>query len=182
MRRDVKKFVSDCQTCQQMKDFSLNPVGLLQPLPIPELVFKEISMDFITSLPASHKKTIIMAVVDHLSKYGHFIALPGNITSESVVAAFVSKIIRLHGILSSIVTDRDLKFMNSFGKKFKGYKEMRWQLALLITRKLMAREKLSISALKCTCSVSLSTLHTSGLPFYDRLNTSTTRHFKLQQA
>ena len=114
MRRNVKKFVTECQTCQQMKDSSLSPVGLLQPLPILELVFEVISMDFITSLPASHGKTVIMVVVDRLSKYGHFIALPGNITSESVAAAFVSEIIKLHGIPSSIVTDRDPKFMNNF--------------------------------------------------------------------
>ena len=71
-------------------------------------------MDFITSLPASHGKTVIMVVVDRLSKYGHVIALPGNITSESDAIAFVSKIIKLHGIPSSIVTDCDPKFMNSF--------------------------------------------------------------------
>ncbi|KAG9444940.1 hypothetical protein H6P81_016280 [Aristolochia fimbriata] len=97
-----------------MKDSSLSPAGLLQPLPIPELVFEDISMDFITGLPAAKGKTVIVVVVDRLSKYGHFSALRGNCTSESVAAVFVTDIIRLHGIPGSIVTDRDPKFLHNF--------------------------------------------------------------------
>ena len=96
-----------------MKDSTMWPVGLLQPLPIPDQVFDTISMDFITCLPASRGKTTIMVVVDKLSKYGHFVGLPAKITSENVVVAFVAEIIRLHDIPSTIITNRDPKFMHS---------------------------------------------------------------------
>ncbi|PKI34301.1 hypothetical protein CRG98_045299 [Punica granatum] len=97
-----------------MKDTFQRPAGLLQPLPIPEMVFEEISMDFITGLPSSKGKTIILTVIDRLSKYGHFIALPAHITSHRVAEVFVNNIIRLHGVPRVIITDRDPKFMHSF--------------------------------------------------------------------
>lgn len=71
MRRDVQSFVATCQTCQQMKDTHLHPAGLLQPLPIPDQVFEDITMDFVTCLPGSRRKMTIMIVIDHLTKYGN---------------------------------------------------------------------------------------------------------------
>lgn len=114
MRKDVREFISKCQVCQQMKDMALKPAGLLQPLPVPELVFEAISMDFITGLPNSKGKSIIMVVVDRLSKYGHFIALSALVTSESVATVFIAEVVRHHGVPISIITDRDPKFLNNF--------------------------------------------------------------------
>ncbi|KAG9447555.1 hypothetical protein H6P81_013683 [Aristolochia fimbriata] len=114
MRRDVQHYVATCQTCQQMKDSFQRPAGLLQPLSIPGMVFEQISMDFITCLPSSKGKATIMTVVDRLSKYGHFIPLPASFTSRQVAEAFVAEIIRLHGPPSSIITDRDPRFLHSF--------------------------------------------------------------------
>lgn len=64
MRADVKLFVQECQICQQMKDSSLKPAGLLQPLPLSSAIFDEISMDFITGLPSSNGRTAILVIVD----------------------------------------------------------------------------------------------------------------------
>ncbi|GJT77699.1 reverse transcriptase [Tanacetum coccineum] len=43
-------------------------LGYLQLLPIPNKIWSSISMDFIEGLPFSHNKTVIMVVVDRLSK------------------------------------------------------------------------------------------------------------------
>ncbi|KAM0019502.1 putative nucleotidyltransferase, Ribonuclease H [Helianthus debilis subsp. tardiflorus] len=117
MRRDVQSYVANCQTCQQMKSSSLSPAGLLQPLPIPDLVFESIGLDFITGLPNSFGKTAIMVVVDRLSKYGHFVGLPSSFTSQMVVDQFIKEVVRLHGIPVNIVTDRDPRFMSEFWKE-----------------------------------------------------------------
>ncbi|GKD58972.1 reverse transcriptase [Tanacetum coccineum] len=43
--------------------------GYLQPLPILDKIWSSISMDFIKGLPSSQGKTIVMVVVDRLSKH-----------------------------------------------------------------------------------------------------------------
>lgn len=97
-----------------MKDSSLHLAGLLQPLPIPTLVFEDISMDFITRLPPSRGKATIMVVVDRLSKYRHFLPLPSDFSSLTIGSTFVTGIIRLHGIPRAIVTNRDPHFIRDF--------------------------------------------------------------------
>lgn len=78
-------YIRSCHTCQESKyDNSAHP-GLLQPLPIPEEIWTDVSMDFINGLPLSFGKEVIMVVVDRLSKYGHFIAL-AHPYSEATVA------------------------------------------------------------------------------------------------
>jgi hypothetical protein len=52
MRKDVEEFVKACAICQQMKSANHAPYGLLQPLPIPDKVWEDISMDFIVGLPS----------------------------------------------------------------------------------------------------------------------------------
>jgi len=54
---------------------TINTSGLLQPLSIPSQRWEEVSMDFITSLPKSKAKSVIMLVVDRLIKYAHFHAI-----------------------------------------------------------------------------------------------------------
>jgi hypothetical protein len=72
MREHIKSFIQQCTTCQQAKTPTTLPAGLLSPLPIPTQVWADIAMDFITGLPASHGFTVIMVVVDRLTKFGHF--------------------------------------------------------------------------------------------------------------
>nr|XP_016510345.1 PREDICTED: uncharacterized protein LOC107827676 [Nicotiana tabacum] len=67
-----------------MKDSTLNLAGLLSPLPISNVIFDDISMDFITGLSPSQSRTVILVIVDRLSKYVHFIALPTNFTTQKV--------------------------------------------------------------------------------------------------
>ncbi|GKC39331.1 peptidase S8/S53 domain-containing protein [Tanacetum coccineum] len=60
LKKMVKQMVKDYDVCQRQKpDLSAYP-GLIQPLPIPERIWKEISMDFIEKLPTSYGKSMIM--------------------------------------------------------------------------------------------------------------------------
>ena len=72
MAQYIRKFVAECEVCQRNKGETFKSPGTLQPLPIPPAIWKDISMDFITGLPKSGNKSVIMVVVDCLSKYAHF--------------------------------------------------------------------------------------------------------------
>lgn len=116
MRTSIKDFIKNCDTCQRCKYDCMTPAGLLQPLPIPQRIWTDVSMDFIEGLPNSAGYTVIMVVVDRLSKYAHFIPLKHPYTATGVAKAFIDNIVKLHGVPSSIVSDRDKVFVSLFWK------------------------------------------------------------------
>jgi len=116
MHKDITSFVQQCLICQQAKSATTLPSGLLQPLPIPDAIWEDLAMDFITSLPSSHGFTVIYVVVDRLSKAAHFMPLKTDYTSKVVAEVFFKNVVKLHGFPKSIVSDRDKVFTNQFWK------------------------------------------------------------------
>jgi hypothetical protein len=49
MKREIAKYVSECDTCQRVKADHLRPAKNLQPLSIPEWKWENICMDFIVA-------------------------------------------------------------------------------------------------------------------------------------
>lgn len=114
MRANVKHFVQQCLISQRDKHSHLHTSKLLQPLPIPHQVWEELAMDFIVGLPPFNGFTIIMVVINQLSKCVHFATLKFNFTGAQVAEKFVNMVVKLHGIPSSIVSDRDKIFTSNF--------------------------------------------------------------------
>ena len=112
LKKQVADWVQQCQVCQQAKHERTVSGGLLQPLPVPHRPWKDITTDFIDGLPKSEGFEVILVVVDHFTKYAHFLPLKHLYTTHSVAT-----IVRLHGVPASIAFDRDKVFTSSFWKK-----------------------------------------------------------------
>jgi hypothetical protein len=123
MKQAVEEFIKQCAICQQAKHTNTHPAGLLQPLPIPQGVWMDLSMDFIEGLPKSNGYDVILVVVDRLTKYAHFVAIKHPYTTADIAQVFMDRIVKLHGLPQSIVSDRDTVFVSTFWKElFKLYK------------------------------------------------------------
>ncbi|CAI7863412.1 unnamed protein product [Closterium sp. NIES-54] len=98
-----------------MKSSRKRPAGQLQPLPPPERAWQQVTVDFVTGLPAGASGiNAILVVVDRLTKMAHFITCKKSITAEETARLFISTIVRLHGIPASISSDGDTNFTSNF--------------------------------------------------------------------
>jgi hypothetical protein len=114
MKQDIHNFVAKCDVCQGNKRETVKSLGTLQPLLIPPSIWKDITMDFITGLPKSGNKSVIMVVFDCLSKYAHFFALQHPFTTSMVAQIFMDQVFKIHGIPHSIVFYHDTTFTSNF--------------------------------------------------------------------
>ena len=116
MKQNVEKFIAECPICQREKHETCLQPGLLDPLPIADMVWQHISMDFVEGLPKSQGKDVIMVVVDRFTKYSHFIPMAHPYSVLLVAQKFVDHIIRLHGPPKIIISDRDRIFTSKLWK------------------------------------------------------------------
>jgi hypothetical protein len=107
MKREAAHYVSKCDTCWKVKADCIKPVGLLQPLSIPEWKWDDISMDFIVGLPmTAHKFDLIWVIIDRLSKSTHFILVTTKYRVEKYAEIYIARVICLHGVSKMIIFDR----------------------------------------------------------------------------
>jgi hypothetical protein len=96
---------------------TIKTLGLLQPLAIASQCWDEVSIDFITGFPRSEGKSVIMVIVDRITKYTHFFALSHPFKSSTFATAFMETVRNLHGNPNIIVSDRDPIFIGHFWTK-----------------------------------------------------------------
>ena len=75
LRKDVRKHVKECDTCQILKYETCNAAGLLQPLPILKKPWFDVSMNFVEGLAKSQLKDVVLVVVDRLTMFVHVCAI-----------------------------------------------------------------------------------------------------------
>ena len=89
-------------------------------------------MDFETNFPrTSRRHDAVWVIVDRLTKSAHFLAVRITFTLEKFYRLYVCEIVRLHGVLASILSDRDPRFTSRFSKIFQ--KVIGTQLIMSIT-------------------------------------------------
>ena len=108
---DVKRYVKDCKTCNCIKAACHKPYGLLQLLPAPSKPWKNIIMDFITSVLPSlgvDKKVYnaILVVVDRYTKLARYYSILKTITAKQFGDLFIHTVFCSFGVPSSIVSNQ----------------------------------------------------------------------------
>ena len=72
-------------------------------------------MDFVVGLPRTPKNLdSIWVIVDRLTKSAHFIPINIRYSLKWLTSLYVSEIVRLHGVPSSMVFDKDPRFTFRF--------------------------------------------------------------------
>jgi hypothetical protein len=114
MKREIARYVSECDTCRKVKADYMKPRGLLQALSIPDWKWDDIIMDFIVGLPLTARKfDLIWVIVDRLTKSAHFIPIH---TKYRVMYAkiYIARVLCLHGVLKAIISNRGSQFIARF--------------------------------------------------------------------
>ncbi|KAJ9529550.1 hypothetical protein QJQ45_013935, partial [Haematococcus lacustris] len=115
MSASVHDYVRTCNSCQRSKTNTSKPIGLLQPLPIPQHRWEQVSLDLITQLPVSSAgNDAIVVFVDKLTKMIHAVPTTTSITAPALARLFFDNVFRLHGLPKVIVSDRDPRFTSAF--------------------------------------------------------------------
>ncbi|KAL0313109.1 UNVERIFIED_CONTAM: Transposon Tf2-11 polyprotein [Sesamum radiatum] len=114
MRDDVETYVRTYLICQHDMADHQKKAGFPQPLPIPTRPWESVSVDYISGLPKVGDLGSIIIVVDRLSKYATFIAVPKHVTAEGTTHLFFKHIVKYWGLPKDIVSDRDSRFTGVF--------------------------------------------------------------------
>ena len=117
MRKDIDRYVDNCEICQRTKPRRDKTFGLLNPLPVPSGVWKSISIDYITGLPETQGYDAILVVVDRLSKMAHYIPTVKEINTQETAKLLLHHVWKYHGTSKEIISDRGPQFDSQVWKQ-----------------------------------------------------------------
>ncbi|WVZ70382.1 hypothetical protein U9M48_019056 [Paspalum notatum var. saurae] len=93
MKREIAKYVSECDVCQRVKADHLKPAGL----------------------PRTQKGyDSIWVIIDRFTKSAHFIPVKNRYHAQNYAEIYVSRIVSLHGVPKTITSDRGSLFISRF--------------------------------------------------------------------
>jgi hypothetical protein len=109
MKREIAKYVSECDTCQRIKASHFKTLGTLQPLLILSWKWEDINMNFIVGLPnTSRHHDSIWEIIERLTKAVHFLPVHTTHRAEKYAEIYIDQVVRLDGIPKTIISDRGL--------------------------------------------------------------------------
>ena len=146
LEKDITRFVKKCVVCMVAKTHG-NNAGLYTPLPIPNMPWEEVSLDFVLGLPRTQRnKDSILVVVDRFSNMAHFVPCNKSNDASHVVDLYFKEIVCLHGIPRLWFQIETLSFLVTFGELCGGNLGLLYCSVPLITLRLMVKPKLLIEA------------------------------------
>lgn len=116
MKRDIETYCATCDICQKTKKSNFSKFGLLYPHDIPSEPYESVSLDLIVDLPLCDNFNAVLVVVDRFTKHAQFIKTTSGLDQEGFAELFVSHVALRFGLPSSIIADRDPRWVNHFWK------------------------------------------------------------------
>jgi hypothetical protein len=115
MKIEIARYVAKCDICRRVKAIHMKTAGPLQSLLIPPWKWEDISMDFIVGLPRTAKGyDSIWVIIDRLTKIAHFLPVKTNYPVTVYAQLYIARILSLHGVPKTIVSDRGPQFVAKF--------------------------------------------------------------------
>ena len=111
----VRKFCRNCDVCGRAHVWRTKRQGLLHPLPVPDRFHSELSIDFMTDLPARDKNepAYLMVITDRLLKSVTLEAM-NSMSAEECAERFLNCHFRFHGFPKAVTSDRGSNWVGDF--------------------------------------------------------------------
>ncbi len=117
LKNHVATFIRGCTFCQKRKTPRALPIGLLNPIPVPNKPFQQWGIDHVGPLPRSYSGRLYMLVaVDYFSKFTVAKAVM-DAKADTAVRFFKDRIVSQFGIPNRIISDRGSAFISNLWKE-----------------------------------------------------------------
>lgn len=112
----MQRLIRNCHICKRSSSPRDTYHGILNPLPIPEQPWRDISLDFVTGLPEVNGYNAILNVVCRLTKMRHFIPCKADgelgTSAEETAKLMLTHVWKHHGLFNTAVSDRGPQFVS----------------------------------------------------------------------
>ncbi|KAI0992408.1 hypothetical protein K3495_g15777, partial [Podosphaera aphanis] len=114
----VRRYVRNCDVCGRTRVWRDKKRGFLKPLPVPERFHQELSIDFMTDLPATddNQPRYLMVITDRLSKE-IILETMTTMSAEACARRLLQCFYRFHGFPSAITSDRGSDWVGDFWRR-----------------------------------------------------------------
>ena len=114
----VERYILSCDVFQAVKSRRVDTARVPRPLPVPDVKWHSVSVDWVSGLPPTTRgHDAIMTVVDRFSKRGVFIPCRKDMTADDLIYVFLREVVRLKGCPRQIVSDQDKLFESQVWRK-----------------------------------------------------------------
>ena len=116
---DVNNYMKGCNICLALKAVRHKPYGDLQSLPVLTYWWKDLLMDFVTSLPIctdwkGDSYDSILVIINQLIKMVYYKPVKIIIDAPGLAEVIIDIVMRHHGLSDSIIIDRGSFFTSKF--------------------------------------------------------------------
>ena len=131
MTRDIERYIEGCDMYQWIKNRIEEIAEKLKLNEVPEKLWMHLMVDFITKLPVVARKDTILVVCDRLSKIAHFVTTTEEMLAEGLTRLFKNNVWKLHGLLESVVLDKEPQFAVELTRELNRMLEIEMRLSMV---------------------------------------------------